>query len=153
MRQATRRLVEEHGSQARLAERLANNPGQQSISKHLAGTPAGMHFAERIAALMHVDVNELLGRGEMSAHLSNRAPTLDRIEGYAAAEAAARAIAPRIPDAAWAKVRAMSGADVRVVDAEAVLGFARTWERVLAGQVQPYPDDGDVPPAPKKGGR
>lgn len=78
------------------------------------------------------------------------APTLDRIEGYAAAEAAARAIAPRIPDAAWAKVRAMSGADVRVVDAESVLGFARTWERVLAGQVQPYPDDGDVPPPPRK---
>ena len=35
------------------------------------------------------------------------APTLDRIEGYAAAEAAARAIAPRIPDAAWARVRAL----------------------------------------------
>ena len=102
--------------------------------------------ADRFAAA-HPD---RVRRRETTVHHEGRAPTLERIEGYAAAEAAARAIAPRIPDAAWARVRAMSGADVRVVDAESVLGFARLWERVLAGQVQEYPDDGEVPPPPRK---
>jgi len=34
-----------------------------------------------------------------------------------------------------------------------VLGFARLWERVLAGQVQEYPDDGETPPAVVKKNR
>lgn len=133
-------------TQAQIAER--SGISQQSVSRALAGVGAGYDFSRAIARAYGVSVEELLSG--QPAPPTRTAPTLDRIDGYAAAEAAARAIAPRIPDAAWARVRAMSGADVRVVDAEAVLGFARLWERVLAGQVQEYPDDGDVPPPPRK---
>lgn len=145
VRAATRSLVAECGSQARLAERLNNDPGQQTISKHLNGTPAGIHFAERIAGLLRRDVDDLLGRDRPA----RAAPILANAPGYEEAEAAARQLGRRIPEEAWQRVRAMSGAGIRVVDAEAVLGFARTWERVLAGQVEEYPDDGDLPP-PKR---
>lgn len=149
-------LIEEAGSQVEVARRLGVT--QQSVSQVVGGrSQPGVVLAARLATMLRITLDDLLtgrsavsGRRENTVHHDATRPTLDRIEGYAAAEAAARAIAPRIPDAAWARVRAMSGADVRVVDAESVLGFARTWERVLAGQVQPYPDDGEVPPPPRK---
>lgn len=115
--------LDAYGQKARVARDL-DVPSPQSIGQWLTGTrQISPESFEVIATRWGLGYESMLdaahawaqqnpaavGRVEMSAHLSNRAPTLDRIEGYAAAEAAARAIAPRIPDAAWARVRAMSG--------------------------------------------
>ena len=151
MREATRKLVAEHGSQAKLAERLGDDPGQQSISKHLNGTPAGVYFAERIASLLHVSVEDLLGRPTTR---DDGRPTLDRIPGYAEVEAAARARAPYLPAVAWEKTRAMSGAALADLTPELLVGFASTWAQVAAGRLRELPpDEGAKPPPPNNTNR
>lgn len=80
-------------------------------------------------------------------------PTLDRIPDYEATEKLARARAPYLPEEAWARVRAMAGADVADLTPELLVGFATTWAQAIAGRLREMPDDGDRPPPVKPGRR
>lgn len=75
-------------------------------------------------------------------------PTLDRIPGYAEAEAAARARAPYLPAVAWEKTRAMSGAALADLTPELLVGFATTWAQVAAGRLRELPPDEGAKPPP-----
>lgn len=150
VREALRRLVEsEGGSQTAAAKRLGIT--QQTVSQVLGGDSPGVKMARAIAAAMQVPLDELLSgqRRETTVHYDSTRPILGAMPGYAEAEALARTMAPRLPESAWEAARKTSGADLRRVDAATVLGFAQLWASA-AGQVQPYPDDGDVPPPPRK---
>lgn len=131
-------------------EQLATRIGvsQQTISRALRGEGAGFDLARRFAAAYGMPVDVVL-----SGRPGGTRPTLDRIPDYAEVEAAARARAPYLPDAAWAKVRAMSGADVADLTPELLVGFATTWAQAIAGRLREMPDDGDRPPPVKPGRR
>lgn len=123
----------------------------------------GSEVAAKVAAAMGVTFGEFLVRAERfaAAHpekVRRRAavatrddglPRLDRIPGYDAIEAAARARAPYLPPAAWEKTRAMSGAALADLTPELLVGFAQTWAQVVAGKLREMPDDGERPPAVK----
>lgn len=120
----------------------------------------GAGSTQKFADALGIGVGELLSRAEAFAakhpdRVPKRAarddalPRLDRIPGYEAIEAAARARAPYLPPAAWERTRAMSGAALSDLTPELVVGFAKTWADVLAGKLREMPDDGDRPPPVK----
>lgn len=76
-------------------------------------------------------------------------PTLDRVPGYAEAEAEARRRAPYLPDSVWVTTRASSGARLEQVGWPLVLELARVWHRVETGELQPYPPESGRPPPVK----
>lgn len=96
-----------------------------------------------------VTYDELLGRPTTR---DDGRPTLDRIPGYAEAEAEARRRAPYLPDSVWVTTRASSGARLEHVTWPLVLELARVWHKVETGELQPYPMESGRPPPvkPKK---
>jgi transcriptional regulator with XRE-family HTH domain len=159
-----RRLRESGMTQVVIAEKAGIS--QQNVSRAMKpaeeGGGAGYDFARAIARVAGMTSEELLtGRRETTVVRDGDAPTLERVPGYLDAERSARAIAPRIQESVWIRVRTMSGADLGSIDAETVLGFARQWERALSAApvlrpdqpgdgLRQFPDDGDTPPPTKK---
>ena len=129
VREGARALLKQYPSQRQLA--IAIDVGATTLSRHLAGFPAGPELAARIAAGLKRDVNDLLGR--RSAHLTE--PRLRDLPGWTEAEALARAKYKYIPANAWeAAGNLRTATPPKFVDVELVLNFATGWARVLSGE-------------------
>lgn len=147
VREAIRRLIAQEGSQIAVAKRLGVS--QPTLSNALSGLrPPGVGLARRVADALGIPLDALLS-GRPTTRPNADRPTLDRIPGYAEVEALARARARYLPDAAWERTRAMSGAALGELTPEILVGFAQLWAQVEAGKLREAPDDGERPPAVK----
>lgn len=146
VRAAVRQLIEREGSQVAAARRIGVS--QPTLSNALSGLrPPGVALARQVALALGMPLDALLSGRPVA---TRPAPTLDRVPGYAEVEAAARAKAPYLPEEAWARTRAMSGADLADLTPELLVGFTQTWASVLAGRLREAPDDGERAPAPRR---
>jgi len=119
VREAVRRLVAEMGSQVAVSRRIAVS--QQTISRHLAGVPAGKNLARAVAAATGVDLEVLVdGRRR-----TRERPAYGSLPGWPQAESDARRRYRHIPADVWSEAAEMSGASApAIVTPEWVLQVA-----------------------------
>jgi hypothetical protein len=103
VRAGLRQVVDAHGSQVKAARAIGIS--QQVLSRILAGDPAGLYVARKVATALKVDLDQLL----------RSPPNLDRV---------VRAHPGRWSDPAVAAVRALEVAELADSDVEALLDRA-----------------------------